>query len=279
MSADSPGPIEARKWSWSRWTAAVAIVFLLHVFLIFTFGARKTVQPVPAQHAPSLALVAESPGDWLALNNATLFALPGNSGFAASMWMELPPLPIQPKNGTEEPYWLSPSNSLQVAGLVVPFNRFVQTNHFGGIHFEFNLPPEVAAPATPTQPPLAQFSTLQIQGDIARRHLLTPIRLPSWPDSDVDAPSIVQVLVDAAGNVVSAVLLPQEIMAQGNSWEPPLAHNTKADPWAVKEARALRFSPLPAGESTVSNTLSRLAIGQLVFNWHTVPVTTTNVSN
>ncbi len=279
MSADSPGPMPARRWSWSRWTAAVAIVFVLHVILIFTFGARKNIQPAPARHAPSLALVAESPGDWLALNNATLFALPGNSGFAASMWMELPPLTIHQQNWTDEPHWLNPSNSLQMAELFGPFNRFVQTNHFGGIHFDFNLPPEVAAPATATQPPILQSSTLQIQGEIAKRHLLTPIRLPSWPDSDVDAPSIVQVLVDPAGNVVSAVLLPQEIMSQVNSWEPPLWHNKKADPWAVEEARTLRFSPLPSGATPGSNTLSRVAVGQLVFNWYTVPATTTNVSN
>lgn len=279
MSADSPGPIPPRKWSWTRWAAAVAIVFLLHVVLIFVFGARKAIPPAPVRHAPSLALVAESSGDWLALNNATLFALPGNNGFAASMWMEMPPIPIHPQGLPEEPHLLSPSNSVQMAGLVSAFSRFVQTNHFAGIHFEYNQPPEVAAPDTPTQPPIAQSSTLQIEGEIAQRHLLTPIHLPSWPDSDVDAPSIVQVLVDAAGNVVSAVLLPQEIMSQGNSWEPPLTRNTKADPWAVGLARNLRFSPLPSGEAAGSNALARLAIGQLVFTWHTVSVTTTNASN
>jgi hypothetical protein len=279
MSADSPGPTPARRWSWSRWTTAVAVVFLLHVILIFTFGARKNIQPPAVKHAPSLALVAESPGDWLALNNATLFALPGNSGFAASMWTELPPIPIHQENPTEEPHWLSPSNSLQMAGLVVPFSRFVQTNHFGGIQFDFNMPPEVAAPATATQPPILQSSTLQIQGEIARRQLLTPIHLPSWPDTDVDAPSKVQVLVDAGGNVVSAVLLPPEIMSPENSWEPPLVHNKKAEAWAVQAASALHFAPLPSGVTAGPNTLARLAVGQLVFNWYTVPVTTTNVSN
>ena len=279
MNADSPGTTPARKWSWSRWTAAVAIVFLLHVILIFIFGARKPLPPAPAHHSPSLALVAESPADWLALNNATLFALPGNNGFAASMWMELPPLTIHQQNWIEEPHWLSPSNSLEVAGLFATFNRFVQTNRAAAIHFEFNLPPEAAAPTIPTQPPIAEHSTLQIQGEIARRRLLTPIRLPSWPDSDIDAPSIVQVLVDAAGNVISAVLVPQEVMLPENSWEPPWTHNKKADPWAVAEARTLRFSALPSGQAAGTNALSRLAIGQLVFNWHTVAVTTTNASN
>ncbi|MGH7940422.1 MAG: hypothetical protein ACREFR_05060 [Limisphaerales bacterium] len=277
MNADSSGPTPVRKWTWMRWTGAVAIVFLVHVVLIFIFGARKPLPPTPPSKAPSLALVAESPGDWLALNNATLFALPGNYGFAASMWMQMPPLTIHPQNWTEDPRWLSPSNSLQMAGLFAAFNRFVQTNTFAALQFQFNPPDEVTPPVTPTQPPMAQHSTLRIEGEIAGRTLLTPLHLPSWPDSDVDAPSIVQVLINAAGNVVSAVLLPQEIVSQENSWEPPLSHNPKADLSAVELARTLRFAPLPSAQASRSAPLSGLALGKLVFIWHTIPITTTNV--
>ncbi|HEV2329761.1 MAG TPA: hypothetical protein VGY56_13345 [Verrucomicrobiae bacterium] len=290
MSAESPESVHDGKWSWLRWTTAVAIVFAAHVVLIFVFGARKNVAPVPVRNAPSFALVDESAGDWLALNNATLFALPGNDGFAASMWTELPPLDIHHKPWTEEPQWLRPSNTLQMAGLFAPFNRFVETNHFARVHFEFNLPPEVSVPASPTQPPIAQLSTLRIEGALAGRSLLTPVRLPSWQDSDIDAPSIVQVLVNAAGNVVSAVLLPQEALSPGNSWEPALTHNRQADQWAVQLARTLRFVPLPdedAGQPGSANSpttqtsasLARVAIGRLVFDWQTAPQADTNVSN
>lgn len=288
MNADSQGPTPIRKWSWLRWTAAIGIVFAAHVVLIFIFGARKPAAPVPVRHSPSLALVDQSPGDWLPLNNATLFALPGNNGFAASMWAELPPMPIHPPHWTEEPRWLSPSNTVQVAGLFASFNQFAKTNRFVRIHFEYNVPPSIAAPATTTQPPIAQQSTLRIEGELAGRLLLTPIKLPSWPDSDIDAPTIVQVLVNAAGEVVSAVLLPQEVLSQGNSWEPPLTDNQHADKWAVANARSLRFAPLPASDASqpgfvggpVQNSgLSRLAIGKLIFNWQTLPQTATNVSN
>jgi hypothetical protein len=277
MNADSSGPTPTRSWSWPQWTAAIAIVFVIHVVLIFIFGARKPPPPLPVQHTPSLSLVNESPGDWLALNDTTLFALPGNNGFAASMWTELRPLNLIVKQDwTEAPHWLNISNSVQMAGLFTPFESFVKTNRFAAVHFEFNLPPEIAAPATPAQPPIAQQSTLQIEGGLATRPLLNPVKLPSWQDSDVDAPSIVQVLVNAAGNVVSAALVPQEIMSQGNSWEPPLAHNSGADRWAVDLARSLRFAPAPSEQAAGSNALARLAIGQLIFNWQTVPVIHTN---
>jgi hypothetical protein len=277
MNADSPGAMPIRRWSWAKWTAAIAVVFGVHLVLIFIFGARKPVPQLPIQHTPSLSLVNESPGDWLTLNDTTLFALPGNNGFAASMWTELRPLNLIVKQDwTEAPHWLTLSNSVQMAGLFTPFEGFVKTNRFAAVHFEFNLPPEVAAPETPAQPPMAQQSTLQIQGGIARRPLLNSVKLPSWQDSDIDAPSVVQVLVNAGGNVVSAALVPQEIMSQGSSWEPPMAHNSGADRWAVDLARSLRFTPVPSEQAAGSNTLARLAIGQLIFNWQTVPVLHTN---
>ncbi|HEV2456218.1 MAG TPA: hypothetical protein VGY98_18280 [Verrucomicrobiae bacterium] len=279
MSADSPEPSPARKWSWLRWLAAVAIVFLAHVVLIFVFGVRKPPPQVPVRHTPSLSLVPESSGDWLALNDTTLFALPANNGFAASMWTELPPLNIHPRNWTEEPHWLDPSNSIQMAGLFAGFNEFVKTNRFAAIHFEFNVPPETPAPLTPIEPPIAQQSTLRINGELAGRQLLDPRKLPSWQDADIDAPSIVQVLVNPAGNVVSAVLLPQEVISDGSSWEPPLTHNAKADQWAVELARSLHFTPLPPDKAMVTNAMAHLTLGQLTFNWQTVPQTGTNVTN
>lgn len=275
MNTD-PGPPPIRRWTWSRWAIAVAVVFALHVVLIFTFGEHKPASSVPVKNTPSLALVSESPGDWQALNDATLFALPGNNGFAGSMWAEIPlSLELRKHDTIEAPHWLSSTNSVLTAGLGAAFDTFVQTNRYIAIHFEFNPPAQVAAPDFPAQPPLPNRSTMRIDGELAGRHLLNRVTLPAWQDSGVDAPSVVQVLVDAAGNVVSAALLPQDIMTQGNPWEPPLNDNKSADQWAVALARALRFTQLPT-DAARTNALSSLAIGQLIFNWQTMPVTTTN---
>lgn len=277
MNADAPGPPPIQRWTWSRWAAAIAIVFALHVVLIFIFGEYKPVQSVPVRNTPSLALVNDSPGDWQALNDPTLFALPANNGFAGSIWAEIP-LSLEPRrwpDKIEAPHWLSPTNSVLAASLGATFNTFVQTNRYVAIHFEFSPPTQVAVPEVPAEPPLPGRSTMQIEGGLAGRHLLTPVTLPAWEDTGVDAPSVVQVLVDAAGNVVSAALLPQDIMTQGNPWEPRLNDDKSADQWAVTMARTLRFAELPT-DAARTNALSRLAIGQLIFNWRTMPVTTTN---
>ena len=276
MNADTPGPPPIQKWTWSRWAAAIAIVFALHVVLIFIFGEYKPIQPVPVRNTPSLDLVNESPGDWQALNDPALFALPANNGFAASIWAEIP---LSLKFGRpitiEAPHWLSPTNSVLRANLGAAFKTFVQTNRYAAIHFEFSPPVQVAAPEVSTEPPLPGRSTMQIEGELAGRRLLTPVTLPAWQDTGVDGPSVVQVLVDAAGNVVSAALLPQDVMTQGNPWEPRFNDDKSADQWAIALVRTLRFAELPT-DAARTNAQSRLEIGQLIFNWRTMPVTTTN---
>ena len=105
----------------------------------------------------------------------------------------------------------------------------------------------------------ARGSTLRMEGDLTRRRLLTPMELPVWPLADVIAPSQVQVLVNEAGNVVSAVLLPSD-----NSRE-ALSHNSTADQRALEFARAAQFAPAP-----------HLTIGRMIFTGLTVPPPATN---
>lgn len=272
-----PSGSPVKKWTWMRWLTLVAIVFAIHVVLIFIFGARKSPVPAPVKNAPSLALAEESTGGWVALNNATLFSLPNQDGFAGLMWTALPPLPLHRQDWTEKPRWLGETDSLTVAELVRPLNRFVQTNRFADVHHEFSLPPALTVPALPAESLFAPDSTLQIEGDIAKRRLLTPIQLPVLPSADVIAPSKVQVLVDAAGNVVSAVLLPPDnfletsALVDGNS-------NQRAGARALELARAIRFMPLaPDASKLVPSPASRLSVGVLVFNWQTAPETAANV--
>jgi hypothetical protein len=92
------------------------------------------------------------------------------------------------------------------------------------------------------------------------------VKLPSWPFTDVIPPSAVQVLVDAAGNVVSATLLPPE-----NYSDTPAVRDAAADQYAVGIARASRFAPLsPDAGSVEANPVGHLTVGRLIFNWQTV---------
>jgi hypothetical protein len=74
----------------------------------------------------------------------------------------------------------------------------------------------------------------------------------------VIAPSKIQVLVDAAGNVVSTVLLPPD-----NGYA-AADYYAAADQRALELARALRFAPS-----------TNLTLGRVIFNWHIVPMTIT----
>lgn len=254
-----------------RWLALIAIVFAFHVALIFIFGARKPAVPLPVKNAPSLALVEEPADDWLTLNNATLFGLPNQAGFAGSMWTALPPLPFREQDWSEKPRWLMETDSLAVAALVRPFNRFVQTNRSADVHLEFYLPPRLMVLSLPAESPFAPASMLQIEGGLAGRRLLNPLEIPSLPSTDVLEPSVVQVLVNAAGDVVSAVLLPPE-----NFFEATATVDSDADKRAAARAlelaRTARFAPLASGDGRVgANPAAGLTIGRLIFNWQTVP--------
>ena len=274
--AGSPAP----RWTWTYWLAAITIVFALHVTLVFIFGSHKPITPKPVKNAPSLALTGESADNLPGLNNATLFALPDRDGFSGIMWAP-PPLSFHQQDWTEDPHWLAGTNSLAVNELGAAFNHFVQTNHFAKTTFEFNQSPPLVVPVIKPEPILAQDSTLKIGGEIANRPLLNPVQLPSWPSSDVIAPSPVQVLVDAAGNVISATLLPPM-----NSWEPSAVRDTvepapvrdpDADGRAIEIARNARFAPLSSHAGSLdAEPLTHLAIGQLIFNWRAVPVIATN---
>ena len=251
--AGSPPP-GAGLWTHRRWLAFVALVFVAHVLLLFVFGGRKQIVPRAVTNIPAFSL-ADNSSEWLALNDPTLFALPHQKDFASAVW--LPAHVANPPSfrWTGTPRWLP----LSTHELGLAFNQFMRTNRFANIELELKPPVKPGAPPLPVESALAQPSTLQIQGGLAHRRWLNPLPLPSLPYNDVIAPSQVQVLVDAAGDVISAVLLPPD------SGFAPADQYDLADQRALDLARAARFAPA-----------SSLTVGRMTFNWQTVPVTGTN---
>lgn len=238
-------------WPMSRWLLLIALVLGMHVTLIFMFGARKTITPRPVTNVPKLEL-ANGSSEWLALNDPTLFALPNREGFAWPPWLKPPGLHVLMPDWTktERLRWLELSNG--AANLGAAFNRFMQTNRFASFQFVVKPPPHFAMPVVPLEPAFARTSTLRIEGNLAKRPLVSPMKLPSVPYDNVLQPSEAQVLVNAAGEVVSAVLLSS-------------SGYTVADEQALALARAARFAPA-AG----------LTIGQLTFDWRVIAPPATN---
>ena len=241
-------------WTYGRWLTIITLVFAAHVALLFVFGGRKQIVPRAVTNVPTLGLADDS-SELLALNDPTLFVLPHQKDFASAFRLQTAALQ-QPSFGwTESPRWLP----LSADELGLAFNQFMQTNHFAGFELQLKPPVKLSAPGLPIEPALAQNSTLRVEGELAQRQLPSPINLTNWPYANVIAPSKVQVLVDTAGSVISTILLPPD------SGFAPADQYDQADQRALELARAMRFIPS-----------SRLTVGRMIFNWHTVPPPATN---
>jgi TonB family protein len=225
----------------------IALVFAAHVALLYVLGGRKQIVPRAVTNVPALRL-ADHSSELLALNDPTLFALPHPGDFAAAIQV--------PVSVLKQPLfrWTEPPGELALSGqeLGTVFDEFMQTNRFAGFELQLKPPLKLSTLELPVQPAPAQNSTLRVQGELAQRQLPAPIDLTNWPYADVLAPSVVQAVVDAAGNVFSTVLLS------------PSGYDA-ADQRALELARAMRFTPS-----------SHLTVGRMVFNWRTVPPPATN---
>ena len=244
-------------WSRARWAWLIALVFATHLAFIVAFGDRKAVVPRPPAPAPLLSLAA-SGDEWIALNDPTLFALPHRQSVAGAAWLKIPFVPFQPFRWSEPPRLLP----LPVSELGATFTRFMQTNARAVFAFETKPPPELTRlVASESDPVPARRSTFRVTGGLANRRLLNPPGLPSWavPDSGPEfllTNSVVQILVNADGNVISVAML-------NGSGLPA------ADQQALKLAKAARFVPRRDGGADVT-------LGALVFEWQTVPPPETN---
>ncbi len=245
------GPKRSEGWTPNRWLAVIALVFATHIALIFLFGEKKEIVPDAVANVPTLKLANDS-DELLALNDPTLFALPHQRDFASAAWLKMTAVKQPSFRWTESPQPLP----LSAHGLGATFGQFMRTNFFASQPLDFKPATELSTPTLPIETAPAQNSTMQIEGELTQRQLPSQINLTNWPYADVIAPSKVQALVDAGGNVVSTVLLPPD-----NGFTAADYYDA-ANQRALEIARALRFTPA-----------ARLTFGRIIFNWHTVPPT------
>ena len=248
-------PPPARE-SWSATTIIflIGLAFAAHLALIFIFADKKNPVPRAATNVPQLQ-IADVDNELIALDDPTLFALPHANDFATAFWQRPPADAAKPFG------WREPPRYLPVAAhdLGTLLGAFVQTNPPVKFALDFQPPPlftELASPVFSASP----VSSFEIAGDLAERDLLNrldspalaadgalPNNLPPLPGNDVIAPSRVQVLADAAGQIISAVLL-------------ETSGSATADAKALELARNARFAPA-----------AQMTFGEMIFNWHTLP--------
>jgi hypothetical protein len=268
---------ERRPWSVMRWCTCIALLFGLQLALIFGLSDRSPpAGPAPAP-IPLLRLAGESWAPFLALTDPTWFALPHPQGFSGLAWMkvskpgetnsdQLDPVDFHGFNYTNSPEcapeWLRLSH--EQPGLT--FAEFVRTNVFGPARLPASPELALTLPELVPLPLSRERSELHVEGELARRTLLSRFVLESKPSSVLLTNSVVQVVVDAAGWPQRAALLKGSGSAQ-------------ADQEALEKTAVARFTPL-AGDGSNQGDSSKPALtpGLLVFEWHTVPDSSTSAA-
>jgi hypothetical protein len=252
MTGTPPAP--NIRWTWRKIMLLIVLALVVHIALIFFFGTKKQIVPRQVTKVPRLQLAGDA-DPLVALVNPALFALPNSKDFGSAIWLGFPRVTPPSFRWNEQPQWLP----LDTEILGATFQQSAQTNVVTEIQLEVKPPPEVSATPRSIGSAMPESSTLKILGNLAQRFLPGPDRLPSLPFTSVIPPSKIQVLVDTAGNVVSAVLLPlTDGVEAGERCDP-------ADQRALEIARQLRFT-----------TARQLTLGEIIFKWHTVPMPANN---
>jgi TonB family protein len=235
----------------------VLLILAAQTGFIFLLGARHPVTPRAPDFPPPVTLAPGFNPQLAALLDPTLFALPHLHAFSGEA------LALAPHTNYVSTDWTEPFSPLPL-----PVEQLGQS--FRELSADtVSAPLSVAEKIEPQTPPTGKLadalglpaaSSLRIEGGVVGRALLTPMELPSWPDTDVLMPTVVRVIVDAAGNVISAV----PVASCGRS---------DADDKAMALARAARFEPLPGAETNrLDHPQAGLGWGRLIFQWHVVPL-------
>jgi hypothetical protein len=235
----------------------LALIFTAQLALIFWLSARRPVYPRLTAPAPGLRIAGPAWDELLALNDPTLFALPHQQGFAGTAWLTVTNFGAEPFIWSEPPRWLT----FPIEELGAAFRHYIATNQFGPPQAPSRLEPEFVSPQISSSRDLRQRSTLRLTSGLA---LATPLVLKSWTNSEILTNSVVQVLVGGDGKPISVNLL-------------STSGSEEADQEAVRQAIRALFERPPIRAGTPAERGDGLRWGQIIFEWHTVPPSNTNL--
>ncbi len=242
------------QWSGRTWAMVVTGLFLLHLAGLWKFGSV----PLPAARRPEAVPQwrwSEAPWeDWLALFDPTFFVHGHGESFSGPGWMHLPQVAYSAPLALEPPRFLEPTDlqwieTLQILDSASRWSPSPLGLRVGTEMWTSNLTPRVVWPEA--------SSRLRLVADVRPRTLRRdPPALPGWPFGDLLTNSVVRMLVDASGRVLTATLLV-------SSGLPP------ADQKALEVARQLEFESV-APEAGGTPARGDLTPVLAVFEWQTL---------
>jgi len=254
---------ETLAWSRGRWWGAFSLVMAAQVGLIFSLSDRKPLSSRLPDLTTTFHLVVDAPpgsaiAEWSEIEDPALFALPDPRVFSGLAWMTAPALRHQSVDWTEPPRWLT----LSVNELGGAFAEFVRTNVVGPRVLADKPRPQ---PDKVTVPPLSLpiRSNLRLEGDLAKRELLTPLEFKSTTNTEILTDTVVQVCVSPLG----VPFAPVPLSSSGS---------LEADREALERVKSVRFKPLATGNSTSPPSRTAFTWGKIIFQWHTVEMPATN---
>jgi TonB family protein len=178
-----------------------------------------------------------------------MFALVTEQGFSGSAWIQISPSPYAPTNQSQPFQALA----LPVEELAADFAEFVRTNLVADEWALDSLPPARSELKLP-EPVVIPAATVRVDGELAERPLLPGAKLALFAEPILtNQTTVVQVLVNRAGQTLSAALLSSCGVAQ-------------ADQSALRFAASARFTPAAMSLDADAHD-EAMVFGTFTFQW------------
>jgi hypothetical protein len=238
----------------------LALIFSGQLALIYGLSNRAQLRERSPARAPVLQFTSGQASELMALWDPTLFALPHRQGFSALVWNVRQPAETSAAPQAEPIEYLDFSDQ----GLGAIFNQFIATNRFEPPSPAVEPAPDLGMPNIISPQAVSAPSRMRVKGDLASRKLINRIIVPPMPHTEILAPTVIQIMVDADGRAVS----PGAVV-------PPGSGSREADQRALELARSARFESIrPTGPGSSATQPGGLTDGRLIFEWQTVPMPT-----
>jgi hypothetical protein len=255
---ENTAELPRRKTFRLKFWLAIGIVFAAQLGLVFWLGNPPPVKHFQPASVPVIYIPDSRYRDLLAISDPTLFILPHLDNFSGDAWLKMAPRKFSPTN------WTEPTRPLELPKeqLGATFVAFMQTNRSRRFQPRIESELDTAAAAEAPLPPISVPSRMYVEGDLAKLRLLTRLHLPPRTNSDLLTNTVIRMVVDAQGDTYSSVI-----------WAG--SGDNETDYLALTNSRAIRFSP-PEPEALRTVPTNKMVLGNLIFEWRTVPPAPTN---
>lgn len=242
-------------WSARRLCTVAVLAAAVQAGLIYWASDRTPYHPRIANARHSVLFAALARSELLTLTDPTIFSRAHPNGFSGLAWLTISVPEFRALETSDAPQWLA----LAPTQLGEAFRRYVQTNQPAAFAVVLRPQPALTRPSATMISTVGTVSVVQLEGALAARELVNFPLPPSQTNTDILLPSEVQLLVDARGNPISAVLL------RSSGYKP-------ADQLAVALAREAQFTPdRDALARSAKAPDAGVISGRMIFRWHTLP--------